>query len=371
MVGNSHRSPPGPTSTPRCSRSASTRLPGVESCARAAAGRARLPGRRSRARPAAGPEARRPRRRGRGGCRAARRRAGRRDDRARALRHGNRRLGDLEIDIARARAETYARPGPCRTVEPATIAEDLARRDFTVNAMAVALEGEAQLIDPYGGVEDLRAGVLRVLHARIVQRRPDPSAPGGPLLGAPRPGARSGHRAPASRGGPRDGVERPRRRRARAHRRRAEAERGARAGPRVGPDRPRQWPEARRSHRAALRGPARVGGVRGPRRRDPARGGARRPSRPAARPRWEGRPPRRPGSPAEIQVLAHDHSPRCSRWPAPPARPGSTCTSIACATSSSRSRLRPDRGGRTRGPSGGGRAERGTRGEARRIGLEP
>ena len=69
-----------------------------------------------------------------------------------------------EIDIARARAETYERPGALPTVNPAGIDEDLARRDFTVNAMAVPLEGEGQLIDPHGGADDLAAGVLRVLH---------------------------------------------------------------------------------------------------------------------------------------------------------------------------------------------------------------
>lgn len=69
-----------------------------------------------------------------------------------------------EIDIARARAETYERPGALPTVSPAGITEDLARRDFTVNAMAVQLEGDGQLIDPHGGADDLAAGVLRVLH---------------------------------------------------------------------------------------------------------------------------------------------------------------------------------------------------------------
>ncbi|MGZ5314993.1 MAG: hypothetical protein ACXW0S_03920 [Solirubrobacterales bacterium] len=73
-------------------------------------------------------------------------------------------LGELDVDIARARTETYARPGALPAVAPATIAEDLARRDFTVNAMAVPLEGEAELLDPHGGLADLRAGLLHVLH---------------------------------------------------------------------------------------------------------------------------------------------------------------------------------------------------------------
>jgi tRNA nucleotidyltransferase (CCA-adding enzyme) len=70
-----------------------------------------------------------------------------------------------EIDIAAARTETYARPGALPTVAPAPdIETDLARRDFTINAMAVALGGDGALIDPHGGGEDLGAGLLRVLH---------------------------------------------------------------------------------------------------------------------------------------------------------------------------------------------------------------
>jgi tRNA nucleotidyltransferase (CCA-adding enzyme) len=72
----------------------------------------------------------------------------------------------LLVDMAMARAETYERPGALPTVTPATITDDLARRDFTINAMAVPLTGEPRLIDPHGGVDDLRAGVLRVLHER-------------------------------------------------------------------------------------------------------------------------------------------------------------------------------------------------------------
>jgi tRNA nucleotidyltransferase (CCA-adding enzyme) len=76
------------------------------------------------------------------------------------------RVGELVVDLARSRAETYERPGALPVVRPAPIAEDLARRDFTVNAMALPLGGEPELIDPHGGLEDLRAGLLRVLHER-------------------------------------------------------------------------------------------------------------------------------------------------------------------------------------------------------------
>jgi tRNA nucleotidyltransferase (CCA-adding enzyme) len=74
--------------------------------------------------------------------------------------------GDREIDVAQARAETYPRPGALPEVRPASIEEDLARRDFTVNAMAYPLRKGAQLLDPHGGLEDLRDGRLRVLHDR-------------------------------------------------------------------------------------------------------------------------------------------------------------------------------------------------------------
>jgi tRNA nucleotidyltransferase (CCA-adding enzyme) len=72
-----------------------------------------------------------------------------------------------EVDIAGARTETYEKPGALPTVTPAaSIEEDLARRDFTINALAVPLQGEPRLIDPYGGRRDLEEGVLRVLHDR-------------------------------------------------------------------------------------------------------------------------------------------------------------------------------------------------------------
>jgi tRNA nucleotidyltransferase (CCA-adding enzyme) len=79
---------------------------------------------------------------------------------------GRLRVEGHEIDIARTRAETYPRPGALPEVRPAPIGEDLARRDFTINAMAFPLEEHAELIDAHGGVEDLRAGRLRVLHER-------------------------------------------------------------------------------------------------------------------------------------------------------------------------------------------------------------
>ena len=72
--------------------------------------------------------------------------------------------GEVKVDVAQTRTETYERPGALPDVRPASIAEDLARRDFTINAMAASLPDAAELVDPHGGFEDLRAGLLRILH---------------------------------------------------------------------------------------------------------------------------------------------------------------------------------------------------------------
>jgi tRNA nucleotidyltransferase (CCA-adding enzyme) len=71
------------------------------------------------------------------------------------------------LDVAAARRETYSSPGALPAVAfPAAIDEDLARRDFTVNAMALALSPERRprLVDPFGGAADLSRRTLRVLH---------------------------------------------------------------------------------------------------------------------------------------------------------------------------------------------------------------
>ena len=72
-----------------------------------------------------------------------------------------------EVDVASARTEAYPEPGALPVISPAEgIEQDLARRDFTVNAMAIPLQGEVRLIDPHGGEDDLERGLLRVLHDR-------------------------------------------------------------------------------------------------------------------------------------------------------------------------------------------------------------
>jgi tRNA nucleotidyltransferase (CCA-adding enzyme) len=76
--------------------------------------------------------------------------------------------GNHSADFATARAETYARPGALPTVKPGTIKDDLARRDFTVNAMAIELNPRhfGELIDPFGGRDDLKKKQVRVLHEK-------------------------------------------------------------------------------------------------------------------------------------------------------------------------------------------------------------
>jgi tRNA nucleotidyltransferase (CCA-adding enzyme) len=76
-------------------------------------------------------------------------------------------LDGHQVDIASARTETYPEPGALPVVARAESLEaDLSRRDFTINAMAIPLQGDANLIDPHGGRDDLEAGLLRVLHRR-------------------------------------------------------------------------------------------------------------------------------------------------------------------------------------------------------------
>jgi len=74
--------------------------------------------------------------------------------------------GGVRAEIAMARSERYDKPGKAPQMAPATIIEDLRRRDFTVNAMALSLnEGSRGLLmDPFNGVADIEAKVIRVLH---------------------------------------------------------------------------------------------------------------------------------------------------------------------------------------------------------------
>ncbi|HBN07369.1 MAG TPA: hypothetical protein DD435_01550 [Cyanobacteria bacterium UBA8530] len=69
----------------------------------------------------------------------------------------------FDIDVAMAREEYYPHPNALPIVEPASIRQDLFRRDFAVNAMGLDLS-RGKLVDPFGGREDLEKKVLRVLH---------------------------------------------------------------------------------------------------------------------------------------------------------------------------------------------------------------
>jgi tRNA nucleotidyltransferase (CCA-adding enzyme) len=73
---------------------------------------------------------------------------------------------DERVDVVTARTEFYDAPAALPTVEHASIREDLFRRDFTINAMAVSLKGAdlGRLVDPFGGRRDLEAKTVRVLH---------------------------------------------------------------------------------------------------------------------------------------------------------------------------------------------------------------
>jgi tRNA nucleotidyltransferase (CCA-adding enzyme) len=73
---------------------------------------------------------------------------------------------DERVDVVTARTEFYDAPAALPSVEHATIREDLFRRDFTINAMAVSLKGSdfGWLVDPFQGRRDLEAKTIRVLH---------------------------------------------------------------------------------------------------------------------------------------------------------------------------------------------------------------
>ena len=74
-------------------------------------------------------------------------------------------VGDTRIDLVTARREAYPVRGQLPKVSSSNIVDDLARRDFTINAMALPISGgTAGIVDHWNGVNDLDAGVIRVLH---------------------------------------------------------------------------------------------------------------------------------------------------------------------------------------------------------------
>jgi len=75
-------------------------------------------------------------------------------------------IGKLKLEFATARRESYSKPGAYPKVEPASLKEDLIRRDFTINSMAISVNPEdfAILIDYFGGLKDLKEKIIRILH---------------------------------------------------------------------------------------------------------------------------------------------------------------------------------------------------------------
>jgi tRNA nucleotidyltransferase (CCA-adding enzyme) len=80
----------------------------------------------------------------------------------------------LKVDIATTRRESYAEPALLPSVQPASIEEDLSRRDFTINSIAVQLNPLqfGRVLDPYGGWRDLQARRIRLLHEGSFQDDP-------------------------------------------------------------------------------------------------------------------------------------------------------------------------------------------------------
>jgi tRNA nucleotidyltransferase (CCA-adding enzyme) len=74
----------------------------------------------------------------------------------------------LVLDLITARTEIYPHPGQLPQVRPATIEEDLRRRDFSINAIGIRLDGRSfgLIADPLHGIEDIRSRRVRVLHDR-------------------------------------------------------------------------------------------------------------------------------------------------------------------------------------------------------------
>lgn len=76
--------------------------------------------------------------------------------------------GGVRLDIATARTETYERPGSLPIVKPSSMEDDMRRRDFTINAMALSLDPDSfgEPYDPFAGLRDVSARLIRVLHGK-------------------------------------------------------------------------------------------------------------------------------------------------------------------------------------------------------------
>lgn len=114
---------------------------------------------------------------------------------------------EASVDVATLRREHYRHPGALPKVEAGSLYDDLARRDFSVNALALPLvsRGRVELADPHGGRVDLEARQLRALHDRSFHDDPTRALRAGRL--APRLGFHLARRSnSALRNALRDGV---------------------------------------------------------------------------------------------------------------------------------------------------------------------
>ena len=75
-------------------------------------------------------------------------------------------MGNVRAEVTSTRSERYEKPGKPAEITPGTIYDDMRRRDFTVNAMALSLNPGSRglLTDPFNGVADIEGKVLRILH---------------------------------------------------------------------------------------------------------------------------------------------------------------------------------------------------------------
>ena len=81
--------------------------------------------------------------------------------------------GSCRVDVVTARKEVYPKPGALPQVTPGTISDDLARRDFAINALALPLtEKRPEIMDLHGGIDDLRQRVIRILHPKSFEDDP-------------------------------------------------------------------------------------------------------------------------------------------------------------------------------------------------------